>query len=240
MTVAQYKVIAMGGDMVETNVDGNNITSYPVRGEVVELDILGFVLMLENNQKWFCEWQARPTVSEQRYVTVLEAKPAKVTIPEAVAKPVKPVAKVRQKISIRLLRNENMVAVKVPAEIENFYKSISNGEITQSTSWFKEDGTPVSFYKLSDEMRVSEKRISDRTFSDFGSQLVNGDAINTALLRIVGVSKGRGIKVKSKSFAYVSTMDFDFFLKKFGVFVKLLWENYISTKEIKAVISYEL
>lgn len=155
-----------------------------------------------------------------------------------------------KKITITLERKQDRInfVLKVPSEIEEYYKSISGGETQQSTMWLKDvvDSNSVvvsegvSFYKLTEKTERIAQSLSTfyPCFDDFGAELLNGDRINLAPLRTVGASEG--VVMYSNRFDNVNMIDFEMYIKKLGSLTKMLWLDYIGDKQVKAVISFEL
>jgi hypothetical protein len=129
------------------------------------------------------------------------------------------------------------ISFKIPSEIEDFFKSISEGKTKKSGAWFKgEEG--VEYYAQPEELERKLTSIDGNVFSDFGSGLIRDGRINVAVLRCVGSSKG--VKITSDGFSAVSNAELQDYIKKIGLYIKKLWESNISSTTIKSTITFEL
>lgn len=241
-SLKEYKKVIEVGDIIRTNANGDDIVNRDNHDEVVEgrviqinLDDNIFFINPDNHDSpKYSIYFENEYDNDAIFIEVLKK-----------AEPQKPelgVAKKKRKMWIKLDReNGNVVLnLRVPQEIEDYYKTISGGEMQTSSKWVFADNTPVKFYKLSEEALKLEKRTDNQTFSDYGNGLVDSDYINTAMLRTVGVSSKKGVEIMSKHFNNTSNIDLKYFLDRFGLFVKLLWEGSISRKKIQALITYEI
>lgn len=129
------------------------------------------------------------------------------------------------------------ISFKIPSEIEDFFKSISEGKTKKSGAWFKGDDG-VEYYAQPEELERKLTSIDGNVFSDFGSGLIRDGRINVAVLRCVGSSKG--VKITSDGFSAVSNAELQDYIKKIGLYIKKLWESNISSTTIKSTITFEL
>jgi hypothetical protein len=145
----------------------------------------------------------------------------------------------KRKAYIEITREtgEIFISLKIPSEIEEFFKTTSNGDVQQSEAWFQKD-KGVMFYKQPAELEKKLLEIDDYVFSSYGFGLMKNGKINVAILRSVGVSKG--IKIHSKGFESFSNADLQDYVRKLGLYIKILWESNVSTTRIKSVITFEI
>jgi hypothetical protein len=129
------------------------------------------------------------------------------------------------------------ISLKIPSEIEEFFKGNAGGETQVSEAWFSKGGG-VPFYKQPKELDKKLVELDSYIFSDYGSGLIKGDKINVAVLRSVGVSKG--IKIHSEGFSGFTNAELQDYVKRLGMYIKTLWESNVSTTKIKSVITFEL
>jgi len=237
-----YKKVIALGDVIRTNADGDQIIDSDDHDRAVEGTVVK--IEMEANRFYINRAGQQGDKYEVNFNNEYDNDAIFIDILKKaeLGKPEMGVAKKKRKMWIKLDReNGNVVLnLRVPQEIEDYYKTISGGEIQVSSKWSFSDGAPVKFYKLSEEAIKLERRVDNQTFSDYGNGLVDSDYINTAMLRTVGVSSKKGVKIMSKHFNNTSNTDLKYFLDRFGLFVKLLWENSISRKKIQALITYEI
>lgn len=129
------------------------------------------------------------------------------------------------------------ISLKIPQEIEDFFKDTSEGKTQTSEAWFKK-GVGIEFYKQPKELEQKLTEIDSYVYSDFGSGLMKNGKINVSILRSVGISKG--IKIHSNGFSGLTNADLQSYVKRLGLYIKALWESNISTTKIKSVITFEL
>ena len=237
----EYKDNIAVGDIIRTNGDGDYIIDSDdhdnmVEGKVIRFDSDGFVLEHKDSGGGLRE-HCVAWVNEHDEVVVDVVKKF-----EPVAKAPLGVAKKKYKMWIKLYRENGVVVLdlRLPSQVEEYYKTISAGELQVSNKWVFADGSPVKFYKLSEEMKTLEQRVDGQTFSDYGNGLVDQDYINTAMVRTVGASGKKGVRVVSKHFNNTSDIDLKYFLDRFGQFLKTLFETSISKRRIQALITYEI
>lgn len=226
-SIQEYKAVAKVGDIIrwhDETMDGNMVLD----GQVARVESDRFLVEIsKGGSHWGTIWLW------QGWVEILQA--VEVEAKKSVKK-----AKDKRKMFITLENDVEgvVIHIKVPDEIEHYYKSISHDEKQQSINWVDaQTGKGVSFYKLRLELNEAERKIERDVFSDFGNGILRNDAINTAILRVVGISKG--IKIKGKGFN-VNNVELEYYVKRLGLFVKKLWETSISKRTIKSVITFEL
>jgi hypothetical protein len=227
ISIKEYGKIAKVGDVILTNIAGT-----VKEGKVDSI--------LKSDGKW--RFEEKKTGQKHGYfnfntqdlgawVKVLNAPPKILSMAKK--------RKERLVIEVKKLKTGIAIDLKIPWEVENYYKEISKGETSQSSQWYNGEGTGATFYKLNTEMQKEEKGIDNGIYSDFGSGLINSnEEINTAMLRVVGASNG--VVITSTGFAKVKNMDLEFYVQRLGEFVKTLYEKSLSEKTVKAIISFEI
>jgi len=153
----------------------------------------------------------------------------------------------KKRIVISLERDKGALKIKMkmPKELEAFFKKISNGEVQQSTYWRNENGEGQTFYNLSDEYNTMIKNILDNKnihfVDNYGSGLVSGGGYptkyNIAPLRTKGISEG--ISLVSEKFESVSNLEIEEYICNIGQITKYIWEGLINKTKIKAIITLE-
>lgn len=221
-TLKKYKKIIKEGDMIKTNCHGG------LEGKVREVRGRSFIIQdgAKGNYELFFE-----DSDASHYIEIANGL--------VIKKEKTVVAKEKRKIFITLEKTRTGIAIslKIPEEIEKYYKEVTKGELQQSKSWINAKGEGAQFYMLNDLLKESERKIDNEIFTDYGDGLIDGERINTAILRTVGASKG--IKITSENFNRLNNIDLEFYIKRLGEFVKKLWETSISEKTIKSVITFE-
>ena len=154
----------------------------------------------------------------------------------------------KKKITITLERkNDNVfLHLKIPIELERFFRKISNNETQKSIKWFSDINsninTAAKFYKLTQEYQRIERKVNNNTnlnfFNDYGDGLIRDGSINLALLRTVGASKG--VKLYCDRSWGIDNMDLENYVRHLGLFTKKLWEQVITRQKLKAIISFEI
>lgn len=147
-----------------------------------------------------------------------------------------------KKIHLTLERGKAQLKlkIKIPVEMEKFFKNLSKDGRRQSSKWLDEGSDGIHFYVLNDDYKRMEQRMGhSRVFNDFGETLMrDGDRVNIAPLRAVGASKG--IAITCRDFDQITNLDFEFYVKELGLMAKTIWENCIAENKISAVINYEI
>lgn len=150
----------------------------------------------------------------------------------------------QKQVIIELDRQADRVSIKlkIPKEIEDYFKSISEADTAKSTKWFydSELQNGAEFYKNADVYKEITDKLSNLglyVYNDFGDGLVRNKQINIATLRVKGVSEG--ITLYSDNFTDTG-IDFEFYIRELAVAIKAIWREYISKKTIKAVITYDI
>ncbi len=229
LSVAQYFKIAKVGDIVETNGNHSHANSEVYKGKVLAISDVGIELRDLNDNA--TTWKVYKEANADVYF-IVEKKDGDAVKP-------KPVKTAVLSIESKTMPGGNLAfIITVPKEVEEFYKNASGGATQQSQNWKDANGVGVNFYLIPDTTRKMEKKVNSYNFSDFGNGLLNGDSINTGLLRCVGASKG--ITVTGEGFGFVTNVEMEFYAKRLGEFVKGLWQIAISPQELKAVITFEI
>lgn len=150
------------------------------------------------------------------------------------------------RISVKREGARVCLAIKVPTEIEEFYKNLApSGGVQTSSVWLKSENEGADFYldspkhkKLVDNLGY----IGDITaYSNFGGGLISDTGkINIAPLRAVGASSDEGVILYSDRFDTTNMVDFELYIKNLAQIAKKLWVDYISNNEVKANITFEV
>lgn len=237
ITTEEYKRVCNVGDYIKTNGDGNSGSFGTRTGKVVKKTDTRFFIRLENNNgdDWVVDFSANSNPNAhglllRAWVEII--KPYK----NIKLKKMKTGSQRKMEITLKKEKDKLSVFIKVPAEIEKFYKD-QCPEIEQSDKWKSANGEGVKFQKLTMPLKELERDINLDTFSNFGAGLFDGGRINTAMLRTVGASQG--VEVFSTSFKSISNADQDFYIRKLVQFTKKLWEENISERILKSVITFE-
>jgi hypothetical protein len=150
-----------------------------------------------------------------------------------------------KKIIIKLSGRQDKISLylKIPKEMEDYFKNLSASKTEKSNYWFIRKKELISdqaeFYCISDQYSGVEKTFYQSAFNSYGCGLIdNSGRINLAPLRTCGASKG--VYLTSERFGNISNIDFEYYIRKLGENAKEIWKNFITPKEIKAVISFEI
>lgn len=150
----------------------------------------------------------------------------------------------QREVIIELDRQDIRVSlkIKIPKELEDYFKSISEPDTATSERWFmdKELTEKAKFYKHTSRFNELAEKLNTMglyTYNDFGDGLLRNRQINLAPLRCVGVSDG--INLFSENFAETG-IDFEMYIRELAVAIKTIWREFISKKTIKAVITYDI
>ena len=150
----------------------------------------------------------------------------------------------KREVIIELDRQENRVSIKlrIPSELEDFFKVISEELTHTSERWFKnaELSDNAVFYENTDKYHEITEKLNVmglHTYNDFGDGLLKQRLINLAPLRCVGVSQG--ITLYSENFNETG-IDFEMYIRELAIAIKAIWREFISKKTIKAVITYDI
>ena len=151
-------------------------------------------------------------------------------------------------INITLKRNQLDVVLDIqtsPAIEEFFRKASLEGEnydddrnnmaeegIAQtSEKWFDVNGNGLKYYVKN--QKLSNKVSGYDIMDNFGNGLVEGDKINLAFLRCVGISKGVSIKTTD----LLSLEEMKDFIQRLANWVKEFYNKHLVTTEVVASIS---
>ena len=153
-----------------------------------------------------------------------------------------------RKIELTLKKNssETYIHLKIPKELEELYKKLSDKKTSQSKYWLLKDGSGANFYVLNQEYKAIEKEILDGIlfFNNYGDGLLKRDSfdsrINTALLRTVGVGQEGGVEIISQKFEAMTGFDLEHYIRNLAKCSKQIWEYYISKQSISGTITFNL
>lgn len=146
--------------------------------------------------------------------------------------------KKRIKLSIQKLNGEFKIKIKIPIELENFFK---NDSPQKSVKWTNENGG-VDFYaqrpEWSDFIGNNYPENGGYYYDDFGSFLIkNSNYYNTAILRVKGSSQGIEMTCATGG---VDTIHLENYIKAIGKIAKEAYKFFIQKINIKATITFEI
>lgn len=171
-------------------------------------------------------------------------------------------------ITLEVIKDRTNLFLKIKAtkELEEFFKQLATEHFAQeqhailnkkmftplmetptqiSEKWF-DDSTPpngLEFYKTTPKLdeflaQFQSKHSSLPVCNNFGNGLTYNGQTNIALLRIVGISDPKGIKINtSELVAYDELMDY---IKNLAEITKLLYQSFIKKIKVKATIAFEV
>jgi hypothetical protein len=239
MNIQEYKKIAQIGDIIETNADGDNVryerddndneTDNEIweKYEITKITDYYFLCKNDDYADWRINWDNE--LATINLITSAIKEPDKTST-----------KKTKKRQSYIELENHNgttIISIKLPKELEEYFKNTSENKTKTSKNWKLENNEPALFYLLSDKLDQTERSIDKQTFSDYGDGLIKGDKINTAILRTIGTNKG--VKIKG-NFGASNNIDLEYYVKRLAMFIKVLWETSISKKKVKSTITFEL
>ncbi len=234
ISLEEYKKICKLGDQIFTNMNGKYPSGSKWKGKVIQIKENEFRLLdlKDKNTEWNISFSP---IDNKGWVEILNSSNK-----QKIKKIVSSAKKRKEKLVIELKKEKSSFVIdfKIPKEVEEYYKLLSQGELAVSSSWFLGDGKGAEFYKLSGELEQAEEKIDSRTFSNFGSKLLNGNQINTAILRVKGASEG--IVIRSENFNNVKNIEMEFYIQRLGEFLKKMYETVLTEKTIKAIITFEI
>ena len=148
-------------------------------------------------------------------------------------------------LQINLIRRDGKINVfiQVPKEIENFFKNLADEQTKKSKAWLDgQTGDGREFYQRDADSTIN-KKLDDflqknDAYNDFGDGLLHNEMINIAPLRVVNATNG--IELQSVNFENISNIDFEFYIRRLAEVTKQIWSAFISSREIRATIQYEL
>lgn len=234
--------------IIYTNGDGGTIAPIGRLGYFTGASENRFTILvgysrdkLPEKDNAYGEWYV--SLESEGFVMILEKASERVKLERsALVEDYKKTLKVMttKKIAIEVKKENGDIklTIKIPTELETFFKKISNGKTAVSETWKDEEGNGKKFYVLTKEYEEIEKKIGGYVFNDYGNGLIKNDMINLAPLRTEGA--GNGITITSGKFVSLANIDFETYVRELGVVVKKLWESVIAENEIKAVISFEI
>ena len=157
----------------------------------------------------------------------------------------------RNIVKFTLTRNKTETILKfwVAPEVEAVFKESAvnkygNDYIEKSGAWFDENKEGLRFYKKEDELNNKLSEIQNRVtgypiINDFGKTLFDGrGCMNIALLRVVGVSEGKGVNIKTDSL--IGYEELKRYVEMLGEWIKVFYRDYIKKSKITATIACEL
>lgn len=150
-------------------------------------------------------------------------------------------------INITLKRNQMdvLMDIKVSPAIEEFFKKASlegenfsdsgseteDGVAKTSKKWFDAEGNGLRYYAKN--QKLGSKVLGYDIMDNFGNGLVEGDKINLAFLRCVGISQGVSIKTTD----LLSLEEMKDFIQRLANWVKEFYNKHLVTTEVVASIS---
>ena len=240
MLIKNCKNIIQVGDKVKINGNGRHAQKSWVKGIIGEIDETNKRFFIWHNNSRFegGKGNFNPESKGFKYSWVIDFDNEEGEI--LINKPKKKGKTIKKKMIFNLKKEgkDTFIYLKIPEELENFYKNLSKGETSKSGFWLLENGEGAEFYNLNQEYEKEEKKNIGYVFNNYGSGLFDGEKINLAFLRTLGASKG--IKIKSEKFEAISGMELEFYIRELGNFTKRIWEHFINKKEVRAVISFEI
>lgn len=150
----------------------------------------------------------------------------------------------RKCIDITLTKNgmESSINIKVVPEIEEFFKKaaqkISRREfIETSEKWLDEEGQGLEFYKKNEKLSSKVEQYSN-VMDNFGNGLMDGNRINLALLRIVGISEEGGKTIKTEDL--LGHEEANSYIQGLADWTVQFYQNHLRDHSISASITLEL
>ncbi len=150
----------------------------------------------------------------------------------------------KKEVIIELNREDNRVSItiKIPQELEDFFRAISEDIKHNSVRWFKDTELTENavFYENTPKYNEITEKLTAmglHTYNDFGDGLLKNRLINLAPLRCVGVSGG--IILYSENFQETG-IDFEMYIRELAIAIKAIWKEFINKKSLKAVITYDI
>lgn len=135
--------------------------------------------------------------------------------------------------------------LKVPPELEALCKGIARGQKSESARW-RNFEAQASFYRVNGEweaiMLEGSRACGVRFYSDYGSEVLLGNdgEVNVAPLRTVGASGEDGVKLTSDGFSTITLAKMEEYVRRLGIFLKWLYKEHISEREVRATITLEV
>ena len=143
------------------------------------------------------------------------------------------------KISIEKDASKVSIKIKIPKELEEFFKTLGNGATSISQKWLQ--GTKgAKFYALTTDYDKVKSILPTNIINDFGNGLYFNGQINIAPLRCVGASSEKGVELSSARNWDISGLDLEYYIRELGNTAKKIWSGFIAKTSIKALISFEL
>lgn len=140
---------------------------------------------------------------------------------------------------------ETVLHIKAAKEIEDYFRRASvkqcarkSGEKTETSGkWLSAEGEGLEFYVKNEQL--SNKVSSYGPIMDnFGNGLMDGDKINLALLRLVGISDDEGITVKTDDLLGFEEMKS--YVNLLGQWTKAFYEENLRDGDLSATVTFEV
>lgn len=138
---------------------------------------------------------------------------------------------------------ENYLTIKVVPEIESYFKraSVKQDELDNievSGKWVDSEGKGLVFYKKNEKLSGKVQGYGP-VMDNFGNGLTDDSGrINLALLRIVGISEGDGVTVKTDDLlGYEETK---MFIEQLGTWTAKFYEEHLRDQDITASVTFEV
>ena len=250
ITADEYKKIIKVGDFIKVkagreavlriNLTSNHEEAEWIEGLVAKIDMPRGYFHLYNNKINGGQDNTEALQKGYRYVWAVGFDTDNLIsiVGGEKTEPIKKTKKKKLIITLSKTTAGTLVELKVPAEIEAFFKEASGGKTKCSQMWHTKDGKPAEFYYQTPELEGKLSRLDTDTFSDFGHDLIEGYKVNVAILRTCGASKG--VKLLSKNFNTISNAELQNYSTRLGKYGAKLWENCISKTKIKSIITFEI
>lgn len=139
-------------------------------------------------------------------------------------------------LEIKRVKDGTMsLSIKVPEELEKFFKDRAEGQTERSNLWFvdKEKTAGAEYYKLGDWSDV-QNALGEMYINTAGGRLVDSNQrYNIAPLRLVGATGS--VVVFSDRFN-VPNLEIETYLTRLADALKVIWLEFISEVNVKATI----
>lgn len=150
----------------------------------------------------------------------------------------------RKVIDITLKKEgmESVINLKVSPEIEDYFKRASQkvsktGYTETSNKWFDAEGEGLEFYKKNEKLSDKVESYPD-VMDNFGNGIMEGNRINLALLRIVGISGEDGVSIKTEDL--LGHEEANVYVQKLADWVVQFYQNHLRDHSLSASITLEL
>lgn len=146
---------------------------------------------------------------------------------------------------------DTVLTIKVAPEIEDFFRRASlqetrhaddrgnrsEGNIGTSYNWTDADGRGLKYYIKNEQLSNKVSQYANIVDS-FGSGLIKNNCPNLALLRIVGLSEGDGVTIKTGDLLGYEEMKQ--YLTQLGEWTKAFYENHLQSRELSGSVTFEV